>query len=264
MDLGLKDRVVLVTGSTAGIGFAAAKQFAAEGAKVILNGRNEERLRTAVSQLRAEVEGAEVDGFAADVGTADGCMQLIGSHPHVDVLINNAGIFEPMAFEEIRDADWTRFFEMNVMSGVRLSRFYFPQMLKKNWGRIVFVSSESGVQIPEEMIHYGTTKAAQIAIARGLAERTRGTGVTVNSVLPGPTGSEGVATFVDQLAKSRGVSFAEMEREFFKTARPSSLLGRFETPEEVARMIVYIGSAVASGTNGASVRVDGGVVRSAF
>jgi NAD(P)-dependent dehydrogenase (short-subunit alcohol dehydrogenase family) len=189
---------------------------------------------------------------------------LLRAVPEADVLVNNMGIFEPRPFEQITDADWLRFFEANVLSGVRLSRHHLPRMLKRNWGRIVFVSSESAVQIPAEMIHYGMTKTAQVAVARGLAETTAGTGVTVNSVLPGPTRSEGVATFVNQLARQRGVSFEEMEREFFRSARPSSLLQRFITPEEVANLIAYVCSPAASATNGAALRVDGGVVRAAF
>jgi NAD(P)-dependent dehydrogenase (short-subunit alcohol dehydrogenase family) len=262
MDLGLKDQTVLVTGSTAGIGHAAAKLFAQEGARVFVNGRSPERVSAAAAEVRAAVPGARVEGIAADLSTAAGAERVITALPDVDVLINNAGIFAPAAFEDISDAEWTRFFETNVMSGVRLSRHYFPRMLARNRGRIIFVSSESALQIPVEMIHYGTTKTAQLAIARGLAERTRGTAVTVNSVLPGPTGSEGVSTFVRDLAASRGVTFEAMEREFFATARPSSLLARFATPAEVANMIVYLASAAASATNGAQVRVDGGVVRS--
>jgi NAD(P)-dependent dehydrogenase (short-subunit alcohol dehydrogenase family) len=262
MDLGLTDRLVLVTGSSAGIGLAAAAQFVSEGAAVILNGRDERRLGAAVAKLKAAHPQARIHSVAADLGTAEGCARVVAAHPDVDVLVNNAGIFAPQAFEEISDGDWLRFFETNVMSGVRLARHYFPRMLANKRGRIIFVSSESAVQIPVEMIHYGTTKTAQLAVARGLAERTRGTGVTVNSVLPGPTGSEGVATFVADLAQHRGVTFAEMEREFFASARPSSLLQRFATPAEVANLIVYVAGDAASGTNGAALRVDGGVVRS--
>ncbi len=261
MDLGLRDQTVLITGSTAGIGFAAARAFAAENARVILNGRSEERVRAAIEKLQKEVPGAKVLGVAADVSTAAGAKRLTEAHPDVDVLVNNAAVFAPVAFEDITDEEWTRFFETNVMSGVRLSRHYFPRMLKKNYGRILFISSESAVQIPVEMIHYGTTKTAQLAVARGLAERTRGTGVTVNSILPGPTASEGVGDFVRQLAESRGITFEAMEREFFATARPSSLLARFSTVEEIANMIVYVGSRAASATNGAALRVDGGVAR---
>jgi hypothetical protein len=205
-----------------------------------------------------------VTGVAADLATAEGCVQMIAQVPFVDILVNNMGIFEPKPFEQIPDEDWMRFFEANVMSGVRLSRHYLPQMQGRNWGRIIFVSSESAVQIPAEMVHYGMTKTAQVAVARGIAETTAGTGVTVNSVLPGPTKSEGVATFVAQMAEQRGIDFATMEREFFETARPSSLLRRFATVEEVANMIVYLCSPLASATNGAALRVDGGVVRSAF
>jgi NAD(P)-dependent dehydrogenase (short-subunit alcohol dehydrogenase family) len=201
---------------------------------------------------------------AADLSTAGGCNALVREVPHADVLVNNMGIFEPKPFEQIPDADWTRFFEANVMSGVRLSRHYLPRMLKSGWGRVVVVSSESAVQIPAEMIHYGMTKTAQVAIARGLAETTAGTGVTMNSVLPGPTKSEGVATFVGELAKQRGVSFEAMEHEFLQSARPTSLLRRFITPEEVANLIAYVASPAASATNGAALRVDGGVVRAAF
>jgi NAD(P)-dependent dehydrogenase (short-subunit alcohol dehydrogenase family) len=262
MDLGLAGKSVLVTGSSAGIGFAAARLYAREGARVWINGRSQERVDRAVTALRAEVPGSTVDGVAADVGTAAGCAALVAKLADVDVLVNNAGIFAPKAFEDIPDEEWLSFFETNVMSGVRLSRHYVRGMLARNWGRILFVSSESGLQIPVEMIHYGTTKTAQLAIARGLAERVKGTGVTVNSVLPGPTASEGVGTFVKELAAHQGITMAEMEKQFFASARPSSLLGRFETVDEIASMIVYLSSTVASGTTGASVRVDGGVVRS--
>jgi NAD(P)-dependent dehydrogenase (short-subunit alcohol dehydrogenase family) len=262
MELGLEGKRVLVTGSTAGIGFAAARAFAREGAHVFVNGRTRERVDGAVERLRAEVPSARIAGVAADVGTAVGCSELVLQLPELDVLVNNAGVFAPRAFEDITDAEWQVFFETNVMSGVRLSRHYLAGMIARGWGRIVFVSSESGLQIPVEMIHYGVTKTAQIAVARGLAERARGTGVTVNSVLPGPTASEGVVAFVRDLAVHQKITAHEMEKQFFATARPTSLLGRFEKPEEVASMIVYVASAAASGTTGASLRVDGGVVRS--
>lgn len=261
MDLGLRGRRALVTGSTGGIGLAAATRLAAEGAAVVVNGRTPERVDAAVARVREDAPGADVRGVAADLGTADGCARLTDAVPEVDVLVNNFGIFEPKPFAEIPDADWLRFFEVNVMSGVRLSRHYLPGMTARDWGRIVFVSSESALQIPAEMIHYGLTKTAQLALARGLAETTAGTSVTVNSVLPGPTASEGVGTFVNQMAEARGVDFATMEREFFATARPSSLLRRFATPDEVASMIAYVCGAPAAATNGSALRVDGGVVR---
>jgi NAD(P)-dependent dehydrogenase (short-subunit alcohol dehydrogenase family) len=261
MDLELRGRRALVTGSTAGIGFATAHALAAEGAAVMVNGRTEARVANAVRAIRDAVPGAHVGGVAADLGTARGCELVTQEVPWADILVNNVGIFEPRPFEEISDADWLRFFETNVLSGVRLSRFYLPEMRARNWGRIVFVSSESGVQIPAEMIHYGMTKTAQLALARGIAETTVGTNITVNSVMPGPTASEGVGEFVQRLAQSKGVDFATMEREFFATARPSSLLRRFAKPEEVAAMIVYVCSGRASATNGAALRVDGGVVR---
>jgi NAD(P)-dependent dehydrogenase (short-subunit alcohol dehydrogenase family) len=261
MDLGLAGKRALVTGSTAGIGFAAAVALAREGAHVILNGRTPSRVDAAVAELRKAVPNAKVAGIAADVSGAAGCAKVTAAHPDVDVLVNNMGIFEPKPFDEITDADWTRFFEANVLSGVRFSRHYVRGMKARNWGRIVFVSSESGVQIPTEMIHYGVTKTAQIAVARGLAETLVGTNVTVNSVLPGPTASEGVGTFVTQLAASQGKDTATVEREFFSTARPSSVLQRFATPEEVAAMITYVCSSQASATTGAALRVDGGVVR---
>lgn len=262
MDLQLHNKRALVTGSTAGIGFAAAKLLAAEGAMVVVNGRTEERVAAALDAIRQALGGAHIHGVAADLGTREGCEALAAQVDEIDVLVNNVGIFEPKPFEEIPDADWLRFFETNVLSGVRLTRRYLPGMRARNWGRIVFVSSESAVQIPAEMIHYGMTKTAQLAVARGIAETTTGTGVTVNSVLPGPTASEGVETFVQRLADSRGTDFAAMEREFFTTARPTSLLRRFATPDEVAAMIVYVCSGPASATNGAALRVDGGVVRS--
>lgn len=261
MDLGIKGKTALVTGSTAGIGLATAVSLAREGAHVIINGRTEARVAQAKQSLLAAVPGAKVSTVAADLATAEGAAAVLRAFPEVDILVNNMGIFEPKAFEQITDADWLRFFETNVLSGVRLSRHYFPRMMAKKWGRIVFVSSESAVQIPSEMIHYGMTKTAQVAVARGLAELTTGTDVTVNTVLPGPTFSEGVSQFVEDLGKSQGKDKATAEREFFTHARPSSILKRFLTSEEVANMIAYVCSVHASGTNGASLRVDGGVVR---
>jgi NAD(P)-dependent dehydrogenase (short-subunit alcohol dehydrogenase family) len=262
LDLGLENKRALVTGSTAGIGLATARLLAAEGAIVTVNGRTERRVSAAVDAIRQHVPAARVDGVAADLSTAAGTEAVIGRLSDVDVLVNNMGIFEPVPFEAITDADWMRFFETNVLSGIRLSRHYVRGMRQRNWGRIVFVSSESGLQIPVEMIHYGVTKTAQLAVSRGLAESLAGTGVTVNSVLPGPTESEGVGDFVESLAASRGVDQATVEREFFTTARPSSILQRFATVDEVAAMIVYVCSAAASATTGAALRVDGGVVRS--
>ncbi|HXJ21264.1 MAG TPA: SDR family oxidoreductase [Polyangia bacterium] len=259
MDLGLSGKRALVTGSTAGIGFATARALAREGARVVLNGRTEGRVREAIERLRSE--GLAADGIAADLGTGAGCRLVTERLPQADVVVNNLGIFEPRPFEQIADEDWLRFFETNVLSGIRMARHYVAGMRTRNWGRIVFVSSESALQIPTEMIHYGTTKTAQLAVARGLAETLSGTGVTVNSVLPGPTASEGVGTFVAQMAAAQGVDAATAERQFFQTARPSSIIQRFATPEEVAAMIVYLCSARASATTGAALRVDGGVVR---
>lgn len=261
MNLGLDGKVALVTGSTAGIGFATAALLAAEGAHVFVNGRTQSRVDGAVERIRASHPDATVEGVAADLSNAAGCAALMERVPRVDVLVNNLSVFAPVPFDEISDDEWTRFWETNVMSGVRLSRHYLREMRATNWGRIVFVSSESAVQIPAEMIHYGVTKTAEIAVARGIAETLAGTNITSNSVLPGPTASEGVETFVAQMAEQQNKSSAEMERDFFQHARPSSLLKRFETPDEVAAMIVYLCSERASGTNGAAMRVDGGVVR---
>ncbi len=265
MDLKLRQKTALVTGSTAGIGLAIAQALIHEGAAVIINGRTEKRVKAAVDLLRDHnryVENVRVSGIAADLGTAKGVARLIKKLPTVDILVNNLGIFEPKPFVKITDADWFRFFEVNVMSGVRLSRHYLPQMMKRNWGRVIFISSESGLNIPAEMIHYGLTKTAQLALARGLAETTVGTQVTVNSVLPGPTRSEGVSEFVGRLAKAQKTNEASIEKEFFKTMRPSSLLQRFATPDEVAAMVVYLCGVLSSATNGAALRVDGGVLRS--
>jgi NAD(P)-dependent dehydrogenase (short-subunit alcohol dehydrogenase family) len=256
MDLQLCGKTALVSGSTAGIGLAIAQTLTKEGASVIVNGRTEERVRAAV-----KASGA-AHGIAADLGTEAGARQVIAEFPQVDILVNNLGIFEPKPFAEITDDDWRRFFEINVLSGVRLSRHYIGPMLEKNWGRIVFISSESGLQIPVEMIHYGMTKTAQLAVSRGLAETTKGTGVTVNAVLPGPTASEGVTDFVRNLAKGQGVDAASVERAFFRDARPSSLIQRFATPTEVAALVAFVSSPLASAINGAALRVDGGVVRS--
>jgi NAD(P)-dependent dehydrogenase (short-subunit alcohol dehydrogenase family) len=262
MDLQLANKKALVSGSTAGIGFAIASLLAQEGASVVVNGRSQRRVEDAIRRIRQGQEDAQVTGVAADLGTNEGVTSLTGQVRSVDILVNNLGIFGPKPFTEITDEDWLRFFEVNVLSGVRLSRFYLPQMLQRNWGRIIFISSESGLNIPVEMIHYGVTKTAQIALARGLAETTAGTNVTVNSVLPGPTRSEGVEQFVADLATTQGTDTASVEKEFFRSVRPSSLLKRFATPEEVAAMVVYVCSPRSSATNGAALRVDGGVVRS--
>lgn len=262
MDLQLNGKIALVTGSTAGIGFAISRLLAAEGATVVVNGRTEERVADALQRIRSEFPNADLRPLAADLATAEGAAHTAATFPVVDILVNNLGIFEPKPFEEITDAEWFRFFETNVMSGVRLSRAYLAGMKERNWGRIVFLSSESGVQIPSEMIHYGFTKTAQLGISRGLAELTAGTGVTVNAVLPGPTSSEGVSQFVDDLASSTGSTREEVEAEFFQNVRPSSLIQRFATVEEVACMVAYVCSPLSSATNGAALRVDGGVVRS--
>ena len=262
MDLQLERKRALVTGSTAGIGYAIAEGLAHEGAHVIINGRTSSRVDQALSSLRkADVRG-KVEGVAADLGTSEGVKTTLQRFPDVDILVNNLGIFDPKPFEVIPDEEWQRFFDVNVLSGVRLSRHYLPRMTKQNWGRIVFISSESAVQIPAEMIHYGMTKTAQLAISRGLAETTAGTGVTVNSVLAGPTSSEGASEFLNRVATSMNKGPKEFEEEFFRSMRPSSLLKRFARPEEVAAMVTFICSPLSSATNGAAVRADGGVVRS--
>ncbi|WP_138505774.1 SDR family NAD(P)-dependent oxidoreductase [Nostoc sp. PA-18-2419] len=262
MDLKLHGKSALVTGSTAGIGFAIAVGLAQEGASVIVNGRSEERVAQAIAKIQQSIPEAKVSGVVADAGTKAGVEQLFQEVPDVDILINNLGIYEPKSFFEITDEDWLKILEVNVLSGVRLSRQYLQKQLEQNWGRIIFISSESAIQIPVEMIHYGTTKTAQLAIARGLAEMTVGSGVTVNSVLPGPTRSEGVEDFINNLAQERGITRADVEAEFFQNVRPSSLIKRFATNEEVAAIVVYLSSPVASATNGAALRVDGGVIRS--
>jgi len=265
MDLQLQGKRALVTGSTAGIGLAIAVQLAREGAQVIVNGRTQKRVDEAIAAVKRDAGGdVSVAGVAADLSTRPGFDVLFTKVSDVDVLVNNLGIFEPKPFLEIPDEDWTRFFEANVLSGVRCSRKYLPGMIARNWGRIVFVSSESAVQIPAEMVHYGMTKTAQAAVARGIAETLAGTGVTCNTVLPGPTASEGVETFVDDLAKSKKQSRADVERDFFRHMRPTSLLQRFIEPAEVANLVAYVCSPRASATNGATLRVDGGVVRAVF
>jgi NAD(P)-dependent dehydrogenase (short-subunit alcohol dehydrogenase family) len=263
MDLKLTDKLSLVTGSTAGIGFAIAKALASEGARVIINGRSQESVDNAIKTLAQEVQG-ELIGFAGDLSTPEAAEQLAQKYPGVEILVNNLGIFEPADFEEISDDEWLRFFEVNVLSGVRLSRLYLPAMKDRNWGRIIFISSESAVQIPAEMIHYGMTKTAQLAVSRGLAESVAGTGITVNSVLPGPTKSGGVTDFVEEFAEREGKTIEEFERDFFNEVRPTSLIKRFATTDEVASLVAYTASPLASATTGAALRVDGGVVKSAF
>lgn len=262
MDLQIKNKKALVTGSTAGIGFAIAKTLLQEGAEVIVNGRTSAGIENAKNELRELVPNAKVSGIAADFSKVEEVNELLKKLPEVDILVSNVGIFEPKPFAEIPDEDWFRFFEVNVMSGIRLSRHYLPKMLHKNWGRVVFISSESAIFIPDEMIHYGMTKTAELAISRGMAELTKGTNVTVNSVLPGPTKSRGVEEFVGALAKQENKSFEEMEKVFFKDFRPTSLIERFADVQEVANAVVYLCSPLASATNGASFRVEGGLIRS--
>ncbi|KQS23894.1 SDR family NAD(P)-dependent oxidoreductase [Dyadobacter sp. Leaf189] len=261
MDLQLNGKTAFVSGSTQGIGLAIARSLAQEGASVILNGRSEGKVNEAVAKLQQAIPGAAISGIAADFSKAEEVKGLLEKLPEIDILVNNAGIFEPKPFTDITDEEWFKFFEVNVMSGVRLSRYFLPKMLAKNWGRIIFISSESAVNIPEEMIHYGTTKTAQLGVSRGLAELTKGTDVTVNTVMPGPTKSEGVADFVKQLGAANNQSFEEAEKDFFKTARPTSLLQRFASVEEIANLVTYVASPLSSGTNGSALKVDGGVAK---
>ncbi|WAI85887.1 MULTISPECIES: SDR family NAD(P)-dependent oxidoreductase [Achromobacter] len=262
MNIELKGKKALVTGSSGGIGLAIAMGLAEAGAQVVLHGRSADKLARAAEAITQKFPAASVSTVQADLATADGAASISAAHPDVDILVNNAGFFAPKSFTEITDDDWQDMLDINVMSGIRLSRYYLPRMLAANWGRIVFISSESGVQIPAEMIHYGVSKTAMLAVSRGLAELTAGTGVTVNAVLPGPTRSEGVADFFAEMAKEQGVSQDEMERNFIAQHRPTSLLRRLATVDEVANMVVYTCSTQASATNGAALRVDGGVVRS--
>lgn len=262
MDLQLTGKQALVTGSTAGIGLAIARALAREGAAVIINGRTAPRVEEAIGTIRKEIPHATLQTLAADVATPEGVALCIKNFPRVDILVNNAGMYEPKRFEEITDADWQEIIATNFMSGLRLSRHYLPRMKDAKWGRILFISSESAVNIPVEMIHYGVTKTMQLALARGMAETTAGTPVTVNSILAGPTRSEGVERFITDLAQSRGISAAEVEKDFFKTARPTSLLRRFASTDEVAALVAFVASPLASAITGAALRVEGGVVRS--
>ena len=262
MDLQLKNKKVFISGSTSGIGFAIAQRFLREGAQVIINGRTKLSVDKAVDELKSLVVDADVSGIAADFSKVGEVDNLITTLPEVDILINNAGIFEPKTFAQIADEDWFKFFEVNVMSGIRLSRHYFPKMIEKDWGRIIFISSESAVFIPTEMIHYGVTKTAQIAVSRGLAELTQGSNVTVNAILPGPTKSKGVGEFLETLSKSSGKMIEEVEDDFFKHMRPTSLLQRFASVDEIANTTVYFSSPLASATNGAAIRVEGGLIKS--
>lgn len=262
MDLLLADKSVLISGSTAGIGFAVAREFAAEGASVTVNGRTAHGVETAVLRLRTEFPQARINGIAADLSEAAGADALADVASRCDILINNLGIYEPAEFTAISDADWTRMFEVNVMSGVRLCRSAIPGMRARGFGRVIFVSSESGLNPPPEMIHYGMSKAAQLSISRALAESCKGSGVTVNSVLPGPTRTEGSRQFTERLAVEQRISESQVETNYFRYERPGSLLGRFITPSEVATTIVYLCSPLAAATSGAAIRVDGGLVRS--
>jgi NAD(P)-dependent dehydrogenase (short-subunit alcohol dehydrogenase family) len=261
MDLKIENRLALVTGSTAGIGLAIAKSLVAEGCRVIVNGRTEARVAGAIDQIRQAHPQSQLDPLVADLAKAEGAAETGRRFPAVDILVNNLGRYEHVPFEEISDAGWQAIIETNFMSGLRLSRCYLPAMLAADWGRIIFVSSESGINIPVEMIHYGVTKAMYLALSRGLAETTRGTEVTVNAVLPGPTRSEGVGRFIAELAQAKRITPAEVEGEFFRLVRPSSILQRFASTEEVAHLVAYLASPLSSATNGAALRVDGGVVR---
>lgn len=264
MDLKIKGKIALITGSTQGIGFATAQKLCAEGVNIYINGRNESKVHAAVQKLKNEFPNIEIKGIVADLKNIEGCNYLISQIPHIDILVNNLGIFEPKDFVDITEEEWLEMFNVNVMSGVRLSQHYLTNMMKYDWGRIIFISSESALQIPKEMIHYGMTKTAQISVARGIAELTKGTNVTSNSIIIGPSKSEGVVQFIEDFAKQNNQTFEEVEKDFFKNVRPTSLIQRFAEVEEDANMIVYISSALSSATNGALLRADGGVVQSAF
>src|SRR6266576_80595 len=264
MNLQLDGKKALVTGSTAGIGFAIARALAREGASVVITGRTEQRVDDATKDIRKEIRDAKIAGIAVDLARPDGISKCIHAAPAVDVLVNNVGVYEPKPFEQIADNDWREIIETNFMSGVRLSRYYLPRMKATNWGRIIFISSESAINIPVEMIHYGVTKTMQVALGRGLAETTSGTAVTVNSVLAGPTRSEGVEKFIEDMARTKNVAPDDIEKEFFRTARPGSLLQRFATTDEVAALVAFVASPLSSATNGAALRVEGGVLRSIF
>jgi len=263
VDLKLTGKQALVSGSTAGIGFSIAESLAREGTHVIINGRSRDSVESALARLRNKFN-CILFGFAGDLSTVDAANEVAREYPDVEILVNNLGIYEPRPFEDISDDDWRRLFEVNVLSGVRLARLFLPAMKHHGWGRIIFISSESGVQIPAEMIHYGVTKTAVLGVARGLAEAVAGTGITVNSILPGPTKSRGVVDFVGALAKTEGKSFEEFEKKFFQEIRPTSLIKRFASSEEVASLVTYIASPLSSATTGAPLRVDGGIVKSAF
>lgn len=264
MDLDLSGKRALVTGSTRGIGFATAAGLAGMGAAVVVNGRTPESTEAALSKAKAGAPAGRFEAAPGDLATPDGAAGVIAAAGEVDVLVNNMSIYDTMPFADISDAEWQRFIDTNLMSGLRLTRHYLPRMLEKSWGRVVFVSSESGINIPEEMIHYGVTKAAQLALARGCAELTKGTGVTVNSVLPGPTWVEGLAAKFEARAKAQNTSVEALQEQMFARRRPTSLLQRFESPDEIASMICYVCSPAASATNGAALRCDGGIVRNPF
>lgn len=262
MDLQLKEKTALVTGATAGIGLAIARTLAAEGAAVVITGRDRAKLDHAVELIGAAAPGAKVTPIVADLSDAAGAAAVTAAVPDVDILVNNLGYYEGKPFAEISDADWMRMFDVNVMSGVRLARHYFPRLLDKDWGRVIFVSSEVGAFTPPDMIHYGVSKSAQLAVSRGLAELTRGTGVTVNSVLPAATRSDGIVDYLRQTAPRPGMSDAEIEAHFFATYRPSSLIARMIDADEVAAMVALLASPLGAATNGAAVRVEGGSYRS--
>lgn len=256
MDLQLKGKTAIVTGGSAGIGLAITKALAAEGVTVTVPGRSKEKLDSALAGI------ANVKAIVADPGISDGADDLIQQVPDTDILINNLGIYEPKPFAEITDADWLKIFEVNVLSGVRLSRHYFPRMLERNWGRVIFISSESGIMTPPEMIHYGVTKSSQLAISRGLAELTKGTGVTVNTIMPGPTRSEAIVEFLEKMSTTKNPTPEQAEKEFFEKHRQSSLLQRLIESEEIASLVAFIASPLSAATNGAALRAEGGLLRS--